>query len=159
MATVFVPCIDAGVNHPDFDWENYSAGDAIAGWQVVKTIRYESNQLGCEPLTLAFIAQEEVPPETQWDCYQFPAQAIQLEVSEVGQPQLGFSFLYTDDLPAIDVNVPAGYTPISEGEYPQMQRIDSEWFTDRFQTYLPQSASPVSTIYLVWCKQQISIAA
>lgn len=162
MSTVFVPCLIRGQKSPDFSQVTYETGNVIDGWQVVKTIPYKSAQLGCEPLTLAFLAQDEVPEESTWDCYQFPCHGIQVELSEVDQSSLGFSFLYSDDLPQLNVNVPAGFIAAEGsdgGEGSLMQRVPSDWVTERFVTYLPQAPSPIPTIYLVWCKQLALLAA
>lgn len=157
MITIFIPCDETSANYPDFSWQTYQVGEVIQEWEVVKTIEYRCTQLGCEPITLAFISQEMPTPENEWSCYQFPTQAIQVEVSQPPEPRLGFSFLFTDDLPVMGDRVPAEYVPMDDGEFPRMQRVDSDWVTTRYQTYHPQTNSPIPTIYLVWCEQLAAV--
>lgn len=159
--TVIVPCNFSDVDHdyPDTLWGQVEIGEAIAGGEVVKAIRYHANR--SLTVDLAFIGKPQTN-EAEWDCYKLAEgrpQCIEVQLSGIGEPRLGFSLGESIE-PKLGEMVPAKWEPISsETEGARMRAVESRWYTNRIDTYHPVEDSPYEAIHITWCKARHPVAA
>lgn len=130
-------------------------------WKVVKVIPYQAVQDSEVKVHLALVSREDspVPPETAWYLNSHPPETIQVNLEEVGKPELQFLYNCLEQAPnvgeSVETFVDTGIPSTEGSTYSKPEQV--EWVVDSFHTYLPMEACSYSAIYLAWCKSLVTV--